>query len=94
MLCGRVAGTLTDSTSFVFPSQLVAPSQDNMLSLVGDGFGCCSMSPECESVLGGSVSQKLDVKDLLCAKSLREILRVQGFRLLNLQTTQNAALHR
>lgn len=94
MLCGRVAGTLTDSTSFVFPSQLVAPSQDNTLSLVGDGFGCCSGSPECESVLGGSVSQKLDVKDLLCAKSLREILRVQGFRLLNLQTTQNAALHR
>lgn len=94
MLCGRVAGTLTDSTSFVFPSQLVAPSQDNMLSLVGDGFGCCSGSPECESVLGGSVSQKLDVKDLLCAKPLREILRVQGFRLLNLQTTQNAALHR
>lgn len=67
MLCGRVAGTHTDSTSFVFPSQLVAPSQDNMLSLAGCGFGCCSGSPECESALGGSVSLKLDVKDLLGA---------------------------
>lgn len=75
MLCGRVAGTFTDPTPFVFPSQLVAPSQDNTLSLVGDGFGCCSGSPECESVLGGSVSQKLDVKDLLCAKIPGEISR-------------------
>lgn len=93
MLCGRVAGTFTDPTPFVFPSQLVAPSQDNTLSLVGDAFGCCSGSPECESVLGGSVSQKLDVKD--CVTRSQERSRgVQGFRLLNLQTTQNAALHR
>lgn len=79
MLCGRVAGILTDSTSFVFPSQLVAPSQDNTLSLAGCGFGCCSGSPECESALGGSVSLKLDVKDLLGAKPPWEIPRVQGW---------------
>lgn len=68
MLCGRVAGTLTDSTSLVFPHQLVAPSQDNTLSLAGGGFGCCTGSPECELVLGGLVSQKLDVKDRLGVK--------------------------